>query len=69
MDENEHRRQLRILMGEPEELENEVSFMASSDNEVIKKHLQTFLELLTIVKQRGFEEFKDEIDKIKEILR
>ena len=68
MDENEHRRQLRILMGdEPEE--SETFFMASWDDEAIKKHLQTFIELLGIVKQRGFEEFKDEIKRIREILR
>ena len=52
---------------EPEE--SETFFMASWDDEAIKKHLQTFADLLLIVKQRGFEEFKDEINKIKEILR
>ena len=68
MDQIEHKRQLRILMGdEPEK--SETSFMASGDNEVIKKHLQTFIELLGIVKQKGFEEFKDEIKRIREILR
>jgi len=67
MDQIEHKRQLRILMGEPEE--SGTSFMASGDNEVIKKHLQTFIELLGIVKQKGFEEFKDEIKRIREILR
>ena len=68
MDENEHRRQLRILMGDAPE-ESGPAFMASGGNEVIKKYLQTFIELLGIVKQRGFGEFKDEIKRIKEILR